>query len=72
MNYAGNSEFDNAFEEFRISLLCDTNSVDAIGNIGVTYLKTGNKEKARVYFQKALLKDPNNEVFMRDLETMDN
>jgi hypothetical protein len=32
----------------------------------------GDKEKAKEYFKKALLKDPHNEVFMRDLELINN
>jgi len=72
VQYANHREFDKAIEEFKMGLLCDSNSANAIGNIGMVYLQTGDKEKAKEYFKKALLKDPGNEVFRRDLELINN
>jgi tetratricopeptide (TPR) repeat protein len=66
VKYAGNKEFDKALEEFNAALYCDSNAVNAIGNIGMVYGQMGNKERAKAYFQKALSKDPNNEVFRRE------
>jgi Flp pilus assembly protein TadD len=70
VQYAGNNEFPQALREFHSALLCDSNSVNALGNTGVVYQKTGNKEMAKEYFQKALSKDPNNKLFLKHLKEL--
>lgn len=70
MKYVNDNELDKAMEEFFLALRCDSNSVNAIGNMGVVYQKKGDKKKAKYYYQKALSKDPRNEVFNDDLQIL--
>jgi tetratricopeptide (TPR) repeat protein len=70
MQYAGNDELDKALEKFNASFLCDTNSADALGNIGVIYAKKGNITTAITYFQKALIKNPDNDIFKRNIQVL--
>ena len=70
MQYAGNNELGKALEEFKTALICDTNSGKVLHNLGILYTKTGNRELAKTYFQKALLKDPKNEAFAKDWELL--
>jgi len=70
MRYITTNELDKAFDEFSLALKCDSNSANVIGNIGVFYEKKGNTEKARIFFEKALSKDPTNQTFARDLQLL--
>jgi protein O-mannosyl-transferase len=63
-------ESDKALEEFTIALNYNPNNANALGNIGAIYAKKGNIEMAKKYFKKALVKDPKNEAFAKDLQSM--
>jgi len=70
IQYVNNNELDEALEEFSLALHCDSNSVGNLENIGAIYQRKGNIEMAKYYFQRALSKDPNNEVFKRNLQAL--
>jgi tetratricopeptide (TPR) repeat protein len=70
IQYAMHNEWDKAFHEFTTALQCDSNFANAICNIGVAYKNEGNKDMAKYYFTKALSKDPKNQVFAKDLESI--
>jgi protein O-mannosyl-transferase len=65
------NELDKAIEEFQFALQCDSNSVVALGNMGVVYGRLGEIQKARMYYMKALEKDPGNTVIEKNLKMID-
>ncbi len=69
--YFNNNQLDKAFDEFETALVYDSNWVDAIGNIGIIYLKKGKNKVAKEYFGKALVKDPKNEQYQKFLKMLD-
>jgi len=70
MEYFNTNQLDKALEEFSLSLKYDSNSLYAIGNIGAIYRKMGNIEMARRYYQKGLSKAPQNEIFIKNLQSL--
>jgi Tfp pilus assembly protein PilF len=70
MQEVSKNDLDKAYQQFHIALTFDTNSSNVLGNIGVVYQRQGNNAMAIKYYQKALSKDPKNEVFERNLETL--
>jgi len=70
MQYFDDKEYDKALKEFSLALNYDSNFVNALGNIGAVYQKEGNIEMAKNYYRKALAKDPNNPVFIQNLQLL--
>jgi superkiller protein 3 len=70
IQYLNTNELDKAIGEFKIVMKCDTFFAIANHNMGITYQNKGNIEMAKNYFQKALTKDPKNEMFARDLKAV--
>jgi len=70
MQYVNNNKLDSALGEFVIAIHYDSNSANPIGNIGVVYQKKGDVEKAKYYYQKALSKDPDLDVFKRNMQRL--
>jgi len=64
------NKLDEALREFALALKCDSNSANAIGNMGVVYQKEGNIEKAKRCYLLALAKDPKAELFNRNLQML--
>jgi tetratricopeptide (TPR) repeat protein len=67
IQYLNNNGLDQALKEFQLALKCDSNSANILANIGIAYQKKGEAGKAKIYFQKALAKDPNNEAIKKNL-----
>jgi Tfp pilus assembly protein PilF len=55
---------------FTIAIRYDSNSPNPIGNMGVVYQKRGDITKAKYYYQRALSKDPNIDVFKRNMQML--
>ncbi len=68
MKYINRREFEKALEEFVFAEKADSTSPNPIGNMGVVYFDKGNYKKAKALFERALLRDPKNEVFLQDLQ----
>jgi protein O-mannosyl-transferase len=70
IQFVSNNQLDKALDEFSIALRCDSNSANALGDMGVVYQKRGEIEKAKKCYQMALLKDPRAEVFAKNLQVL--
>lgn len=70
MKYMNSKEYDNAFKEFSLAENIDSTSPNPIGNMGAVYFDKGNYRKAKNLFQRALLREPQNEVFIKDLHAV--
>jgi protein O-mannosyl-transferase len=69
--YLKNNELDKSLNEFKLVLKCDSNSANALGNMGIIYQKMENIPMAKSYFQQALAKDPKNGIFAGDLKVLE-
>ena len=70
MGYMNKNEYDKAYKEFSIAEQIDSTSPNPMGNMGVIYFDKGNYKKAKTFFERALARDPNNAVFLRDLQLL--
>jgi tetratricopeptide (TPR) repeat protein len=70
MQCVNNNKLDSALKVFTIAIRYDSNSPNPIGNMGVVYQKRGDITKAKYYYQRALSKDPNIDVFKRNMQML--
>jgi len=63
----GNGKMEEALAEFKSAVAYDSNSAIAIGNIGIVYGKMGDTALEKAFYRRALTKDPNNEMFSKNL-----
>lgn len=60
----------SAVRYYKSAIRANDDFAEAYHNLGLAYMEEGNTGMAKTSFQKALEKDPENEVFKKSLETL--
>jgi len=65
--YTGLRSYDNAIDNFNLSLNINPNKVETINGIGFAYYRNSEYEKAESYYREALVKDEDNPYTLNGL-----